>query len=131
MNSGSFGDSETYLALLLGDASFPGGALANSQGLESAVLHEVVNKNDIRTLQKYIDISIEQVAFQALPFVRTSHSMGVSFKSQKSVDIFQEEKLAYQRLDQYCHAFLSNDVSRRASINQGNTCSAFRHIILK
>lgn len=61
MSVDAFGESETWIALLLGDASFPGGSLANSQGLESAVLHDVVRKNGIDTLQVYIDLSIEQV----------------------------------------------------------------------
>lgn len=53
--------SELFLSLILCDSSFPGGSLANSNGLESAILNNLVIKNDRDSLMKYIDMYIEQV----------------------------------------------------------------------
>ena len=77
-------DSEFWLALQICDSSFPGGTLANSQvpfcslhctnnillmlgylntskGLESAILHNVVKRNDTASLMSYINLILDQV----------------------------------------------------------------------
>lgn len=56
-------DAKTWLTFLLSDSAFPGGALANSQGLESAVLHEAVKRDDNKSLLTLINLSLEQVSF--------------------------------------------------------------------
>ncbi len=53
--------SELLLAFQLCDSAFPGGSLANSQGLESALQHGFVDKNSVDSLNKYLLMSMEQV----------------------------------------------------------------------
>lgn len=53
-----------------------------------------------------------QVTCQALPFVRTSHSL----KSCQSKSTIAEK---FRTLDSYCNAMLSNTISNRSSVNQG------------
>lgn len=67
-----FQSQELWIALLMCDASFPGGSLANSQGLESAVLHGVVVKNNLDTLLAYIDIALEQAT---ISYILTIYNM--------------------------------------------------------
>jgi urease accessory protein UreF len=54
-------NEEMWIALQLCDSSFPGGALANSNGLESAFHHGFVFKNDVNSLKMYINLVLEQV----------------------------------------------------------------------
>jgi urease accessory protein UreF len=53
--------SDWWVALLLSDSVFPGGTLANSQGLESAVMHGVVSKDHLEQLLSFIRLALEQV----------------------------------------------------------------------
>lgn len=52
---------EFWLALQITDASFPSGALANSQGLESAMYAGLVDKTNLDTLSKYAEMLLRQV----------------------------------------------------------------------
>jgi urease accessory protein UreF len=58
-------DSDLWTALLLSDSAFPGGALGNSQGLESAVIYGAISKGETDGLQWYIDLSLEQVQYES------------------------------------------------------------------
>ena len=58
-----------YLLMQLSDSSFPGGSLANSNGLESAIQHYVVNRGDLNQLVKFIDMTLEQVSYIILCFI--------------------------------------------------------------
>lgn len=55
---------DLWWALLLSDSAFPGGSLANSHGLESALKHGAVRRDDpdCSSLLRYIDMSLEQVS---------------------------------------------------------------------
>jgi len=53
---------EVWLALQLCDSSFPGGTLANSQGLESALHHNLVHIHDTESLTKFAHLCLEQVS---------------------------------------------------------------------
>ena len=55
-------EEEFWLAMHITDSAFPGGALANSQGLESAVYHGLVCKNDRDSLKSFINLTLEQVS---------------------------------------------------------------------
>ena len=57
---------EFWLAMHITDSAFPGGALANSQGLESAIHHGLVQKNDIDSLKTFINLTLEQVGVYLL-----------------------------------------------------------------
>ena len=50
-----------WMALQICDSSFPGGALANSNGLESAISHGLVSRNNADTLKSYIMLILDQV----------------------------------------------------------------------
>jgi urease accessory protein UreF len=79
-------EHELWIALLLADGSFPGGALANSQGLEAAMAHGVARKGDVASLRSFARITLEQAAHQSLPFVLAAHALGVARRRERVVD---------------------------------------------
>ena len=54
-------DNELWISFQLCDSAFPGGCLANSQGLESAVHHGLVERNNSESVMLFLSLSIEQV----------------------------------------------------------------------
>eukprot|EP01036_Dinobryon_divergens_P029536 gene29536-38651_t len=105
-------DSEFWLALHICDSSFPGGTLANSQGLESAVLHNAVKKNDTSSLMSYINLILDQNVSQTLPLIRTAHQIS-------GPQVEQDVKFKLTQLDILANCILTNDIARRASVMQG------------
>lgn len=102
-------DKSIWLVMQLSDTSFPGGSLANSGGLESALKLGYIEKNNTDSLIRYIDLILQQVVHQMIPFVATAHQF--TYLNDLHSNFYQ--------LDSYCHAVLTNEVSRRCSINQG------------
>eukprot|EP00981_Chlorochromonas_danica_P014425 scaffold7968_cov240-Ochromonas_danica.AAC.7 len=54
-------DRSIWLALQLCDSAFPGGTLANSQGVESAHQHGLIQRGDTTSLTRFLQLSLEQV----------------------------------------------------------------------
>lgn len=54
---------EWWTAFLLCDSSFPGGTLAHSQGLESAMMHDYVDGENINNFIKYAVLALEQASY--------------------------------------------------------------------
>lgn len=52
---------ELWIAMQLSDSAFPGGTLANSQGLESAFQHKIINSTQRESLMQFFDLQLEQV----------------------------------------------------------------------
>lgn len=95
-----------WLAWQLVDSAFPTGAFAHSLGLESACQHgEVTDAGQLRT---FVDASILQAGFAALPFVNAAF----------------HDPDTLQMLDDMAEAFLTNPVANRASRVQGRTLLA-------
>jgi urease accessory protein len=105
-------EEEFWLAMHITDSAFPGGALANSQGLESAVYHGLVCKSDKESMKSFINLTLEQAKSLMLPFVRTSHQLHMYSEKEVKGRHFRE-------LDNLYHCMLSNEISRRSSTNQG------------
>jgi len=61
---------------------------------------------------KFAKISLEQAIWQSLPLLKLSFNL---FSAEQDCDF--EKKFA--RIDEICDAFLTNEVSKRASISQG------------
>eukprot|EP01038_Epipyxis_sp_PR26KG_P010078 gene10078-13544_t len=117
--------TELLITMQLTDSSFPGGSLANSQGLESVVQHHVALHNNHKSndLCKFIEMSLEQNAYQMLPFVLTTHQLAASNK-----DYIETKRMNFAQLDLYCDSLISNDVTRRSSVNQGR---CFHRVIME
>ena len=109
--------------LQLCDTAFPSGSLANSLGLESALAHGLVTRNADDSLPLFCCLTLEQLAHQALPFVRAAHAAS-------KLEDYGLTCLA--EIDHVCSVVTVNEVSRRASLNQGRcflraTSAAFSH----
>lgn len=90
-----------FLIWQLMDSAFPTGGFAHSSGLEAAWQHgEVRGRNE---LVLFIETSLEQVGYAALPFVIATFEA--------------PEKL--REVDQLCDAFTTNHVANHASRSQG------------
>ena len=63
MSSVTCTTNELMIALHLCDSAFPGGTLASSQGLESAIQHGFVSRNNSESLWSFIHQSLEQVRY--------------------------------------------------------------------
>lgn len=113
-------EEEFWLAMHITDSAFPGGALANSQGLESAVYHGLVCKNDRDSLKSFINLTLEQAKSLMLPFVRTSHQL------HKHPAKEEKGRSNFGALDNLYHCMQSNEISRRSSTNQGK---CFRRVM--
>jgi urease accessory protein len=88
------------------DSAFPTGAFAHSGGLESAWHHGEIG--DLPALRAFLDASIQQVGFAALPLVNAAY--------------LDPDEL--ESLDCLADAFLINAVANRASRIQGRTLAA-------
>jgi urease accessory protein len=88
------------------DSAFPTGAFAHSGGLESAWHHGEIE--DLEALRAFLDASIRQVGFAALPLVNAA------YRNPEDLDA----------LDRLADAFLINVVANRASRIQGRTLAA-------
>lgn len=113
---------DLWVTWILSDSAFPSGALAVSQGLESAAQHGLVCS--AASLRRFFAVSLEQAALQMLPFVLSSHHHAGSNPTSGECDDEgrsnrQIDRSSVVLLDAYCHAMLSSEVARRASISQG------------
>jgi len=98
----------------LADSSFPSGGFAHSGGLEALFQWGELTHSD--QLPDYLVTVIRQCGHFSLPQFIAAHQLEQSA----------------EQLDHHCHALLSNHVSRRASLRQGqallSTCSrVFQH----
>jgi urease accessory protein len=95
-----------WLAWQIVDSAFPTGTFAHSWGLESACQHgEVV---DGGALLRYVESSVLQAGYAALPFVNETYQWPARFEA----------------LDHLAEVFLANAVANRASRIQGRTLAA-------
>ena len=95
-----------WLTWQIADSAFPTGAFAHSWGLESAWQHGEIE--DAAALQRFLDASVHQAGYAALPLVNTAFD--------------DPERL--EDLDRVADAFLINAVANRASRIQGRTLAA-------
>ncbi|MEC7565114.1 MAG: urease accessory UreF family protein [Planctomycetota bacterium] len=97
----------------LADSSFPSGGFAHSGGLEA--LFQWGELTHSGQLLDYLVTVIRQCGHYSLPQFIAAHQLEQSA----------------EQLDQHCHALLSNHVSRRASLCQGqallSTCARVFH----
>jgi urease accessory protein UreF len=109
-------DQVLWMVMQLTDSSLPMGSLSHSQGLESALFYEFIqNECQSKSLGRFLYLSLEQARHGMIPFLRTAWSTAEKYSNRSLVQLAQQ----YHTLDEYCHAYLVNDVARRASINQG------------
>lgn len=101
-----------WISLQLCDSSFPGGSFSHSGGLESVVSHGLVSRSS-ESFVSFLSLYLEQCLNQMLPIISLSHQAcnGSSFQENH----FNE----FLKADHLCHSIITNNVSRRASINQG------------
>src|SRR5580658_9880489 len=95
--------------LQLADSAFPAGGFAHSAGLEAgAKLGQIASAAELRL---FVEGSVWQAGYGALPFVRAAH----------------EDPASVPEVDGICHATLVNLVARAASKTQGrafvSTCT--------
>lgn len=116
----------------LSDTSFPGGTLGHSQGVESALYFHLIQLkqgSSPATFQRYVQLSLQQVRsnifpylfllfpqarYFSIPLLRTAWSIAADISQSPS-----QQLQGLINLDQYCHASINNEVTNRASINQG------------
>jgi urease accessory protein len=92
-----------WLAWQVVDSAFPTGVFAHSWGLEAAWQQGEVPNTD--ALQRFLEASIQQTAFGALPLMAAAY----------------REPQSWHTLDELADAFLTNVVANRASRIQGRT----------
>ena len=113
----SISNKEFWLISQITDSGFPGGALAHSQGLESALFHgflKSLKDEPEKELLKFVNMSLIQVNSQLIPILLDT------WKLSYNININCNEWLKnISLIDEKCHLALNNNVSRRASINQG------------
>lgn len=100
-----------WIMLQLTDTNFPAGSLGNSNGLESAVNHNVVTSGSARSLFEFVVLVLEQNAGQMLPFLRAAYR-AVQKRGEGEDGVLIE-------VDSICHTNMSNEASIRSSITQG------------
>lgn len=121
-------EGDVWVAFHLCDSTFPGGTLGNSQGLESCLQHHMLEINNPSSLKSFTRLALEQARCFSIPFVRTGWSIGhQAIASSSSVDK-HELSTQYSMLDKCCDSMLINEISKRASINQGK---GFLRIVLE
>lgn len=92
-----------WLLLQLVDGSFPSGGFAHSAGLEAAARF-----GGLSAVEPFLDQAILQAARGSLPLVRAACDAPASLPS----------------LDDHCHAFLTSEVTSRASRAQGRALAS-------
>jgi len=112
----SISNDEFWLITQICDSGFPGGALAHSQGLESALSHGLISINDEteNELIKFVNLSIIQANNQLIPILLNAWK--VSYNCKYNDDDWLNH---IKSIDEKCQLVLNNNVSRRSSINQG------------
>ena len=131
--SGLGGDDLSMMALQICDTSFPSGSLANSQGLEAALAHGLVDKSgacddeeaSAARVLLFLRLTLEQAARGSLPFLQAAHwacsgveSAGAA-RDGTSGRLHPEQLACLCDLDAICGAMMTNEVARRASLNSG------------
>jgi len=130
----TLGDHETSVMLQVCDTAFPSGSLANSLGLESAVAHGFVTRGEDGSLVQFSNwskMTLEQLAHQALPFVRASHA-ACMLRDEDGGDKSGAFIACLHEVEQICCAVTINDVAKRSSLSQGQcflraASAAFSH----
>jgi urease accessory protein UreF len=121
---------ELWISLQICDSGFPSGALAISCGLESAVYHGWVT-DDVRTLERFVFISLEQAIAQTICFVRMAHLCMYSLNDGEfGTDALIDE---LRDIDGACQSSITNLPARRSSISQGlsfslHTQTSLQHV---
>jgi len=110
-------NDEFWIVTQICDSGFPGGALAHSQGLESALSHGLISINDEteNELIKFVNLSIIQANNQLIPILLNAWKVSYNCKDDDNNDWLNNIK----SIDEKCQLVLNNNVSRRSSINQG------------
>lgn len=110
---------EIWLAFQLCDSSY-GGALAHSAGVESAFKHGIISKS-VDSMIKYILLVIDQSCHLFIPVIKQSFDCALSYVETSQVSNNSQVLCLNEanRIDTLTHAMITNEVSRRASLNQG------------
>lgn len=102
--------SHIWISLQLCDSSFPTGSFSHSGGLESVVSHGLVSRS---SFVSFLSLYLEQSLYQMLPLLSSVH---IPLNNTESFNDFFSK---YAEGDGLCHSLITNEVSRRASMNQG------------
>ena len=110
-------NDEFWIVTQICDSGFPGGALAHSQGLESALSHGLISINDEteNELIKFVNLSIIQANNQLIPILLNAWKVSYNCNDDDDNDWFNNIKI----IDEKCQLVLNNNVSIRSSVNQG------------
>ena len=113
-------NDEFWIVTQICDSGFPGGGLAHSQGLESALSHGLISINNDETeneLIKFVNLSIIQANNQLIPILLNAWKVSYNCNDDDNDD---DDWLNHiKSIDEKCQLVLNNNVSRRSSINQG------------
>ena len=109
---------ELLLSLHICDSGLPAGALAHSNGIESALQSGFILPTK-ESLTDYVKMILEQIVSQSLPFVDAARTICLKYKAGDSNQLDWIDELC--KIDSHIDTVLaSNAVACRASIAQGD-----------